>query len=421
MYVEGVITPDEISDLILEQDQGVDQGINFEDAVSAVIRKHLYSFALHGAEKYLKPAIVNEIREKIDGGFESKNLERYMPDSFAAGVHSPPASQGSYQPSSPKGRIMRQLMQLIIEIGGYTVDEIDEQMRIKEELGGDNRFSILIKDVNATFATDIEPEDLTGIETLKDLAEYIARIESAIDTGNNDEVRVEKESDGEPESGNDAVLERVIEIIMNATGYERDEISPEMDIREDLSIKSSRIPIIADGVEKTFNITTSLGDFFTVRTVRDLSDRVTALMGKDHQLDTGPAPANIPAISSSSPVAKAVSNPTKAVNRMVFKSVSLPWPEEKSSNLEPGSRILVLCLGAQKYLNEINDYLTKTYKAEVVALNIGTGNLHGKEVNLFNPEEGRRLGQELLENEPPAGVILLSENVSPKNDSHRLW
>ncbi len=43
--------------------------------------------------------------------------------------------------------------------------------------------------------------------------------------------------------------EIVIRIIMEATGYERDEIEPEMDLREDLSIRSSRLPVIMDAVE----------------------------------------------------------------------------------------------------------------------------------------------------------------------------
>ena len=42
--------------------------------------------------------------------------------------------------------------------------------------------------------------------------------------------------------GTEDITESVIRIIMDATGYEHDEIEPEMDLREDLSIRSSRFP-----------------------------------------------------------------------------------------------------------------------------------------------------------------------------------
>ena len=48
-------------------------------------------------------------------------------------------------------------------------------------------------------------------------------------------------------------VEEVIRIIMNATGYDRDEIEPEMDIRQDLAIRSSRLPVIMDDVLVNFD------------------------------------------------------------------------------------------------------------------------------------------------------------------------
>ena len=56
-------------------------------------------------------------------------------------------------------------------------------------------------------------------------------------------------------------LETLIHIIMDATGFNRDEIEPDMDLRRDLSIRSSRLPIIMDGAERQFGITIELEDF----------------------------------------------------------------------------------------------------------------------------------------------------------------
>ena len=69
-------------------------------------------------------------------------------------------------------------------------------------------------------------------------------------------------------------VERVIRIIMDATGYERDEIEPHMDIRQDLAIRSSRLPVIMDAAERHFGITVKLEDFINVRTVQEIADRI---------------------------------------------------------------------------------------------------------------------------------------------------
>ncbi len=64
------------------------------------------------------------------------------------------------------------------------------------------------------------------------------------------------------------ITERLIRIIMDATGFNRDEIQPDMDLRRDLSIRSSRLPIIMDTAEQQFGITIELEDFIGVRTVQ---------------------------------------------------------------------------------------------------------------------------------------------------------
>ncbi|MCU0242199.1 MAG: SDR family NAD(P)-dependent oxidoreductase [Vicinamibacteria bacterium] len=77
------------------------------------------------------------------------------------------------------------------------------------------------------------------------------------------------------------MIEPIIQIVMEATGYERAEIEPDMDLRSDLSIRSSRLPVIVFAVEKRFGITIRLEDFLDVRTVRDLADRVASVIARD--------------------------------------------------------------------------------------------------------------------------------------------
>src|SRR4030067_443763 len=47
-------------------------------------------------------------------------------------------------------------------------------------------------------------------------------------------------------------LEAIIRIIMAGTGFNRDEIQPDMDLRSDLSVRSRRLPIIMDAAEHHF-------------------------------------------------------------------------------------------------------------------------------------------------------------------------
>lgn len=75
-------------------------------------------------------------------------------------------------------------------------------------------------------------------------------------------------------------LEQIIQIIMESTGYERDEIEPDMDLRKDLAIRSSRLPVIIDGLERRFDITIHVEDFIDKRTVKDVADAIEELTGQ---------------------------------------------------------------------------------------------------------------------------------------------
>src|ERR1039458_10715051 len=90
---------------------------------------------------------------------------------------------------------------------------------------------------------------------------------------------------------------------MDATGFDRDEIQPDMDLKRNLSIRSSRLPIIMDAAERYFGITIELEDFIQVRTVRDIAQRISAIVARQKGAgerpaakvaDPGAAPARIP-------------------------------------------------------------------------------------------------------------------------------
>ena len=136
-------------------------------------------------------------------------------------------------------------------------------------------------------------------------------------------------------------LEAIIRIIMDATGFDRDEIQPDMDLKRNLSIRSSRLPIIMDAAERYFGITIELEDFIHVRTVRDIAQRISAIVARQEGpgerpaakvADPGAAPAGIPEPSADEAPLK----------RFVFNLAALEPTASVPMELSPGEAVLLL-------------------------------------------------------------------------------
>jgi acyl transferase domain-containing protein/NAD(P)H-dependent flavin oxidoreductase YrpB (nitropropane dioxygenase family)/NAD(P)-dependent dehydrogenase (short-subunit alcohol dehydrogenase family)/acyl carrier protein len=143
-------------------------------------------------------------------------------------------------------------------------------------------------------------------------------------------------------------VERVIRIIMDATGYERDEIEPHMDIRQDLAIRSSRLPVIMDAAERNFGITIKLEDFINVRTVQEIADRIAAVVERDSARDAAAggesdSPTPTPAATAPETVATGASGQPDEIKRIVFQEVPLGEVSGKTLEIAPGQEIAVMC------------------------------------------------------------------------------
>lgn len=148
-------------------------------------------------------------------------------------------------------------------------------------------------------------------------------------------------------------LDAIVRIIMETTGYERNEIGPEMDLRQQLAIRSSRLPLIIDAAERQFGITVRLEDFLTVRTVRDLATRVAEVVARDGghlpseahlsaQRTTAAPQATIPGLDVALPSLPTTSGP---VHRLVFTERPLGSPGAPSLPALPEhATVVVLAL-----------------------------------------------------------------------------
>ncbi len=285
--------------------------------ISQIVLEEIFSYALHGFGKYLKPVIIQAVRQKVDSTFDEHQLASYLPEGF----------DPTFEPESEQS---------------VSADQDIEKLRLQEQ---------------------------------------------------------------------------VINIIMEATGYDRDEIKPEMDIRHDLAIQSSRIPVIIDAAEETFNISTSLEDFFTVKTINDLVDRISELMEEDENrsFQKTVAPETLLPIVEEG-VTQTISDSERTINRMVFeKTEIIPQPVELQS-IEASSTILLLILGDQIESSAIGSYFKKQYRADVISLLIQKENSGKNCINLFHLGETEQLIESLSSNNLLAGIVLITDDLA----EHRL-
>ena len=137
------------------------------------------------------------------------------------------------------------------------------------------------------------------------------------------------------------LMERLIRIIMDATGFERNEIKPEMDLRKDLSVRSSRLPIIMDAAERQFGITIDLEEFMDARTVKDIAQRISGVIARQ---PGGSLPPASKTVDSGSVQDEMLEPPEdeESVKRLVFSRVPMELPASIPMELSPGESVLLL-------------------------------------------------------------------------------
>ncbi len=214
----------------------------------------------------------------------------------------------------------------------------------------------------------------------------------------------------EPTSEKQQVLEQVIQIIMEVTGYERDEIRPEMDVRQDLAIQSSRIPIIIDIAEKTFNFQASLEDFMTVQTIDDLAETILRLTQGGSAPHQQKEPVSIPSLTV--PGDPSQSPAKSGINRMVFRDTECNQQEHIPVEIAPDSHLLLLFLTNGNHTEPIIRFFNETYNSRVTSLSISPDRQEDGWIDLFKKDGVEIEFKNLLADDPIAGVLVLSDSSS---------
>lgn len=143
----------------------------------------------------------------------------------------------------------------------------------------------------------------------------------------------------------DEVLEGVIGVILQTTGYDREEVDADMDLRDDLAIRSSRLPVIADALETRFRIKLDLQDFAGVRTVRDVAACIRTIMEKRAAGEGAglPEAADSPDGAAGQEREERPEQENSPLRRIVPDLEPLPEGETRFLQFSPSDRIGVYC------------------------------------------------------------------------------
>jgi malonyl CoA-acyl carrier protein transacylase len=148
------------------------------------------------------------------------------------------------------------------------------------------------------------------------------------------------------------LMERLIRIIMDATGFNREEIQPDMDLRRDLSIRSSRLPIIMDAAEHHFGITIELEDFIGVRTVRDIAQKISDIIAGKEGAGMSSAVKEAAPDPVQNEILKSLEDKAD-LKRLIFKSVPVELSASVPITLSRGEAVLCLSPDRDDYIAKI--------------------------------------------------------------------
>ena len=322
------------------------------------------------------------------------------------------------------------LIEIIMDATGFNRDEIEPDMDLRRDLSiRSSRLPIIMDAAERQFGITIELEDFIQVRTVRDIAQKISELVAqqagpglapateavhpgaAIPNGPASPAFVETSEQQEQ-------LEALIQIIMDATGFNRDEIEPDMDLRRDLSIRSSRLPIIMDAAERQFDITIELEDFIQVRTVREIAQKISELVAK--KTGSSLPPATRAAEPGPGQDATPQPEPDEAsLKRLVFKNVPLGPSASAPIQLSPGDTVLLLSPDrdegiARSSANILRlDHGVDTLPMPFMQEEIGS-NAEG--YDLLTDEGSARAAEKIASLASLAGMVI----TLPKNGSGRL-
>jgi len=293
------------------------------------------------------------LRPSADSGPGASAGEKQGSSALSAAAHPDPVPAPKGQASPAGGEtleghdLLERLIRIIMDATGFEREEIRAEMDLRRDLSiRSSRLPIIMDAAERQFGITIEMEDFIDVRTVADIALRISAIivrqgGAGLQPPDTSAALKEDVAVGAETAPDEELIERLIRIIMDATGFERDEIRPEMDLRRDLSIRSSRLPIIMDAAERQFGITIEMEDFIDVRTVADIAGRISAIIAGQEGAGLQPDSAAV----APDPLRDEIQNSPEAeasLKRLVFKQVPLDPAVPVPMEFSPGDAVLLL-------------------------------------------------------------------------------
>jgi NAD(P)-dependent dehydrogenase (short-subunit alcohol dehydrogenase family)/acyl carrier protein len=195
---------------------------------------------------------------------------------------------------------------------------------------------------------------------------------------------------------------------MDATGYNRDEIQPDMDLRRDLSIRSSRLPIIMDAAERQFGITIELEDFIGVRTVKDIAQRISKVIARHGGTSLQPATKAVDPDPVRDDILKS-SEDAASLKRLVFKHATIELAAAIPMELSAGESVLILSPDRdERIAGSAGDILRADYGVDTFPMPFMQGTFGpGEEGHDIRTDEGAsRAVDRIAGLSPLAGMVI---------------
>jgi malonyl CoA-acyl carrier protein transacylase len=203
------------------------------------------------------------------------------------------------------------------------------------------------------------------------------------------------------------LMERLIRIIMDATGFNREEIQPDMDLRRDLSIRSSRLPIIMDLAERQFGIIIELEDFIDVRTVKDIAQRISMIIARQGGTCLQPATGAV----DPGRVRDETLNPSPdeaVLKRLVFRHVPVALTAGIPLAVSPGGLVLLLSPDRDDGIaRRAGDILRLDHGADTFPIHFMPAKETGEEDHDILTDDGsRQISEKISGLAPLAGMVI---------------
>ncbi|MCL5124085.1 MAG: SDR family NAD(P)-dependent oxidoreductase [Deltaproteobacteria bacterium] len=212
-----------------------------------------------------------------------------------------------------------------------------------------------------------------------------------------------------PVSTTGDTMEAIIRIIMEVTGYDRDEIEPHMDLREDLAIRSSRLPVIMDSVESHFGIKIELEDFMDVRTIKDLAERLDSVLSRQG------ATAEVVVPRYEKGKIEDIRNvQEETLKRLVFAEAPITNDSFQPLELSPLDSIVIIGPTTSEDLcRQAGDIFRRDYGVHIDFFFYNPSNSvsEGPVVDLLSDSDVAAIKESILRQESIAGLVLITDEV----------